>query len=101
MRRLVTLAVVATLTLPTAASGEYTFGDWARDQGYSPDDVMPELVDASNSHPAVDSLNGIGDFDWTTTPTTQLDLSRNQVSSIEPGDFSGLTNLTEPCSLRG
>ena len=47
MQRLATLAVVAALISPTVASGQdYTFGDWARDQGYEPGDVMPSVVDA-------------------------------------------------------
>ena len=45
MQRLATLAVLAVLISPTMASGQdYTFGDWARDQGYEPGDVMPEVV---------------------------------------------------------
>jgi hypothetical protein len=81
---------------PTAASGQdYTFGDWARDQGYSPGDVMPSWVDAVcwGCTSKIDSLDGIGEFDWTTTPTLQLDLEGNQISSIESDAFSGLTNL--------
>ena len=93
MRRLATLAVVAALLSPPTASGQYTFGDWARDQGYSPGDVMHVWVDARDSSPAIDSLDGIGQFDWTTTPTMELILWSNQISSIESGDFSGLTNL--------
>ena len=70
-------------------------------------------------HAGIDSLDGIGEFDWTTTPTTMLYLDDNQISSIESGDlqrtdesdgagsgcnqissiesgaFSGLTNLTQ------
>ena len=61
-----------------AASGQdYTFGDWARDEGYEPGDVMPSEVDTQCPYdgcsPAIDSLDGIGEFDWTTTPTTRLD----------------------------
>ena len=102
MWRLGTLAVVAALISPTTASGQdYTFGDWARDQGYSPGDVMPFVVDTNGSSPPViDSLSGIGEFDWTTTPTTGLWLYGNQISSIESGDFSGLTNLGQ-LDLRG
>jgi hypothetical protein len=98
--RLAALAVVAALISPTAASGQdYSFGDWARDQGYSPGDVMPETVMAfippwePGPVPRIDSLDGIGEFDWTTTPTTQLWLHDNQISSIEPGDFDGLVNV--------
>jgi hypothetical protein len=70
----------------------YTFGDWARDQGYSPGDVVPEGFFAAWA--SIDSLDGIGGFDWTTTPTTGLALHTHRRSSIEPGAFSGLTNLT-------
>jgi hypothetical protein len=92
MRRLATLAVVAALMSPTVASGQnYSFGDWARDQGYSPGDVMRNSVQASRS--SIDSLDGIGEFDWTTTPTRALYLGSNQISSIDSDDFSGLTSL--------
>ena len=94
MRRLATLAVVAALMSPTGALGQnYSFGDWARGQGYSPGDVMPEHVEAHFA--GIDSLDGISEFDWTTTPTTKLVMESNALSSIESGDFSGLTNLTE------
>jgi hypothetical protein len=91
--RLATLAVAAALISPAVASGQCTFLDWARDQGYEPGDVMPGAVNARVS--GIDSLDGIGDFDWTTTPTTRLELGFNQLSSIESGGFSGLTNLME------
>ena len=43
MQRLATLTVVTALILPAVASGQdYSFGDWARDQGYEPGDVMPD-----------------------------------------------------------
>ena len=71
MRRLATLAVVAALMSPAATSGQdYTFGDWARDQGYEPGDAMPEAVVAQMVR--IDSLDGIGEFDWTATPTVEL-----------------------------
>jgi hypothetical protein len=96
MRRLATLAVVAALISPAVASGQdYTFGNWARNHGYSPGDVMPEEVWANSSSPAIDNLDGISEFDWTTTPTLRLSLDDNQISSLESGDFSGLTALTE------
>ena len=94
MRRLATLAVVVVSALvgPTVASGQnYSFGDWARDHGYSPGDAMPGHTWAANSSPAIDNLDGIGEFDWTTTE--QLFLHDNRISSIEAGAFSGLTNL--------
>ena len=80
--------------MTTVASGQdYSFGDWARDQGYEPGDVMPEEVDAESS--GIDNLNGVGQFDWTTAPTRRLWLLDNQLSSIEAGTFGGMTNLTE------
>ena len=59
--------VVASLLVPAAASG-ITFGEWASSQGYSPGAVMPDSVSARNRF--IDSLSGISDFDWITTPTT-------------------------------
>jgi hypothetical protein len=91
MRRMAVLAVVAVLISPTVASAQYTFGDWARDQGYEPGNVMPEVVKAWLA--GIDSLDGIGEFDLTTTPTTMLWLDENQLSSIESGTFNRLTNL--------
>ena len=70
---------------------EYTFGDWASDQGYSSGATMPETVTASGT--SITDLAGIGDYDWTTTPTTALALINNQISSIESGAFSGMANL--------
>jgi len=91
MRRIaLAAAVVSALMLPTAASA-ITFGDWASDNGYSPGDVMPGTVYAWYS--SIDSLDGIGDYNWTTTPTMRLYLDGNQISSVESSDFSGLTSL--------
>ena len=46
VKRLVILAVVVVLALLVSAwyFRGYSFGDWARDQGYSPGDAMPESV---------------------------------------------------------
>ena len=93
MRRIaLAAAVVSAMMLPSVASA-ITFGDWASVNGYSSGAVMPQTVEAWDS--SIDSLDGIGDFDWTTTPTTWLTLEGNQLSSIESGDFSGLTNLVQ------
>ncbi len=95
------IATWIALSLPAAAQAVYTFGDWATDQGYSPGDAMPEWVEPRFvSSRAIDDLSGIGDYDWTTTPTTTLELWGNQISSIESGAFSGLTNL-ESLRLNG
>ncbi len=83
--------VVASLLVPTAASG-ITFGEWASGQGYSSGAVMPDWVVATSS--SIDSLSGLGDYNWTATPTQDLWLFENQISNIEPGDFDGLTKLT-------
>ena len=92
MQRLATLAVLAALILPTVASGQdYTFGDWARDRGYEPGDVMPYRMHAQFSD--MDSLDGIDEYDWTTTPTWYLSLTANHLTSVESGAFSGLTYL--------
>jgi Leucine-rich repeat (LRR) protein len=87
MRRLATLAVVAALISPLTASGQdYSFGDWARDNGYSPGDRLYEEVWAYGA--GIDSLDGMDQFDWCCT--WGLDLGENQLSSIESGAFSGL-----------
>ena len=82
---------MSALTSPTGASG-VTFGEWASSQGHNPGAVMPSLVDATSA--SIDSLSGVGDYDWTTTPTTELILAENELTSIGLGDFSGLTSLT-------
>ncbi len=82
--------IVASLLAPTAASG-ITFGEWATAQGYSPGAVMPDNVEAFSA--GIDSLSGIDAYNWTATPTEDLWLFENQISSIEPGDFVGLTKL--------
>ncbi|OHB74859.1 MAG: hypothetical protein A2W31_15170 [Planctomycetes bacterium RBG_16_64_10] len=86
------MVVVAALTPPTAVLG-YSFGDWASDHGYSPSDALPDEMWANNSSPPIDRLDGIGEFDWTTTPTTELWLDQNQLSTVGSGIFSGLTEL--------
>ena len=81
------------LSLPADARA-VTFADWAAANGYSSGAVMPQDVRADNATPAITSLAGIGDYNWTATPTTRLYLRDNQISSIESGDFTGLTNLS-------
>ena len=83
------------LSLPTDARAEtgYTFADWAAHQGYNAGAVMPNMMDAYDAIPAITSLAGIGGYDWTTTPTDMLNLTNNEISSIEVGTFSGMTNL--------
>ena len=90
MRRLALLAAATVLISSATASAQtYTFGDWARDRGYEPGDAMPGLVRAEKA--GIDSLDGIQDFDWTYTWGLWAD--ENDISSIEPLDFIGLTNL--------
>jgi len=69
-----------------------TFSSWASEQGYSPGAAMPAVVNARDSD--IEQLSGFADYDWTTTPTTELILVNNQVSSIAADAFSGLTGLT-------
>jgi uncharacterized protein YjbI with pentapeptide repeats len=95
------VVVVSALMSPTTALGlNRTFGDWAKDQGYSPGDVMPEWVNVTRTPAAIDSLHGISEFSWTDTPTATLSMQHNQISSIEPDTFGKLTNLTR-LDLRG
>ena len=90
MRRLALLAATTVfITSATASAQNYTFGDWARDQGYEPGDAMPEYVRAYEA--GIDSLDGIQDFDWLNTMI--LGLESNRISTIEPGDFDGLIYL--------
>ena len=94
MRRLFTeLAIIVSAFVASAGASGGTFGDWASGQGYNPGDVMPSQVSATTA--LIDSLSGIGAYDWTTTPATELFLNDNRLSAIESGDFSGLTNLTD------
>jgi Leucine-rich repeat (LRR) protein len=107
----VTLALL--LIAPTDARA-ITFGQWAT--GRWPDDIAP--ADVSTNLAPIDSLAGIGNYDWMTTPTTSLylhvgqitsiesgtftrlgklatlDLDSNRITSIESGDFTGLDSLT-------
>ena len=55
---------------------------------------MPDSVSARNQF--IDSLSGISDFDWITTPTTSLDLSDNMLTTVGAGAFNGLDYLTFP-----
>jgi len=88
------LGIVLSLPADARAATEYTFAEWATTEGYSSGAIMPTSVEADGTTPAITSLAGIGDYDWTTTPTERLYLHSNQISSIESGDFTGLTNLT-------
>jgi hypothetical protein len=93
MRRIALAAMaVSAFMSPTAASA-YSFGDWASNNGYSPGAVMPELVKADSS--SIDNLDGIGGYNWTTTPTMRLRLGGNKILSVEASDFSGMTNLRD------
>ena len=93
MQQLVTWAAVLAVVLasPIAVSA-YTFGEWASDNGYSPGDAMPSSVDASSA--LIDSLSGIGDYNWIATPTTELRLNDNLLTDIEADAFSGVPELT-------
>ncbi len=88
---LLIVAVAVVLSLP-AATEAYTFGEWATAEGYNPLVSLPKIMTAHNS--GLTSLLGVGNYNWTATPTTYLGLGRNQLSSIESGDFTGLTSLT-------
>ncbi len=89
---LLIVAVAVVLSLP-AATEAYTFGEWATAEGYNPLVSLPKIMTAHNS--GLTSLLGVGNYNWTATPTTYLGLGRNQLSSIESGDFTGLTRLVD------
>jgi len=98
------VVVLSALIWPAAVFGQYTFGDWASEHGYSSGDAIPRSVLANSSIPPIESLAGIAEFDWRTTPTRLLWLDDNAISSIESGTFSGLrmlTDLTLSCSDSG
>ena len=84
--------VAAVVLIPPASVRAITFEEWATGQGWSAGHVMSVTVDARSA--SIDSLVGIGNYDWTTTPTANLFLSYNQITSIAPGTFMGLDNLT-------
>ncbi len=74
------------LTLAPCASGqEYTFGQWASDTGLS-----PEATSVNASSQGITSLEGLSDF----SSLTSVELSDNDISSIESGDFVGMAELT-------
>lgn len=89
--RIMAAMCVAGIVFSTSTASAITFGEWAASEGYSPGDVMPDRVRASEA--SIDSLAGIGDYDWSTTPTINLWLNGNQLTSIDSGVFEGLKNV--------
>ncbi|MCX7426305.1 MAG: leucine-rich repeat domain-containing protein [Planctomycetia bacterium] len=81
----------ALLAIPVTDARAITFGEWATNQGWPADYEMPAKVEADSA--SIDSLAGIGNFDWMATPTTALYLNGNQITSLESGAFTGLGNL--------
>jgi Leucine-rich repeat (LRR) protein len=69
-----------------------TFGEWAANRGWAAGHVMPTTVYAD--HASIDSLAGVGDYDWTTRPAVHLDLTYNQITNLEPGDFAPLGTVS-------
>ena len=90
---IIALAAAVVLVLPTDAWA-ITFEQWATNQGWSAGRVMPAQVEI-HSLASIDSLAGIANYDWTTTPTTELNLSLNRITSIESGDFTGLISVMD------
>ena len=80
----------ALLLLPATDAGAITFGRWAL--GRWPYNTPPATVEAKYCN--IDSLDGMGNYDWMATPTTTLYLGGNPITSIESGDFIGLGALT-------
>ena len=93
----ISLVAAVSLIAPTSARAS-TFSDWATLHGWTTGYVVPGAVYAnyspfSTTNPPIDSLTGIGNYDWATTPTTILDLSGNGITSVESDDFVGLGSL--------
>jgi len=85
------IVVGATMVASTAAHADYSFGDWATDNGFGRGDAMPDEVWAMWD--GIDNLDGLPDYNWTATPTTRLYLEGNQIGDISA--VAGLTNLTK------
>ena len=89
---LVVAVLSCTLVMWATDARAITFGEWAAGQGWLAGYVTPAKVDAIRA--SIDSLAGIGGYDWMTTPTTELSLFRNRIASIESHAFAGLGGLT-------
>ena len=89
---LIAVLGIAVILPANARAQEYTFGQWAADEGYSTGRTMESSVTATSA--GITRLTGIDSFDWTTTPTTRLGLIGNAITTIESGDFTALTHLT-------
>ena len=92
MRWTATLVAALSAWMSITEASAYTFGDWASDNGYAQGDTMPKFVQPVAS--GINSLGGIERFDWDTTPTEELLLWGNELTSIEMGDLSRPTNLS-------
>jgi hypothetical protein len=89
---IITLVVAVFLVVPSDVQA-VTFGEWATSKRHWPAGyVMPEAVYAQAA--SIDSLAGIGNYDWVTTPTRTLFLDGNQITSLESGAFTGLAGLS-------
>jgi hypothetical protein len=95
MKRFATSVVMAALCCSTASA--VTFGERATSKGINPGHVMPAWVYANGrcsfatcEEYQIDSLDGIGDYDWITTPTTELDLGNNCLASVGTGILLGV-----------
>ena len=73
------------LVIPATDARATTFGEWATNRGWPPGYITPATVVASSG--SIDSLAGIGNYNWMGTPTTYLSLLGNQITCIESGDF--------------
>jgi hypothetical protein len=87
----VALIALGLLLIPSGDARAITFSEWASSQHW-PDNIAPDWVCAIGE--SLDSLAGISNYDWTTTPTTTLELTDNRIKIIESGTFSALGKLT-------
>ena len=84
------LAVCMSFTSVASAQTK-TFEEWAQGEGYSHNDTMPSSFNASSQD--ITSLDGIGLYNWTITPTKYLYLTDNRITSLGSNTFNELTNL--------
>jgi hypothetical protein len=88
---IVAVVLLAVVLLPPTDASAITFGDWATSQGWSAGYVVPSEVDIF--YAPIDSLAGMGDYDWMTTPTTTLTMCDTSIANLESDAFVGLGSL--------
>ncbi len=82
------VAGILTVSLPSEAGAELTFGEWATAEGVTPPGLGASwMCDATNE--GITSLDGINGY----TNLIELWLGGNQISSLAANQFQGLSRL--------